>query len=186
MPLLAGTDGVEKMSKSFDNYIGISESPRDIYGKTLRIPDSMIGTYFELASDVPNAELAEIKKRLGDSATNPRDLKRHLARTFVRMYHNAEEAQKAEAEFDRIFVEKDLPDTIEEFILKPDAGERTIVGLIALTKLASSKGEARRLLEQGGVSIDGDRITDLNAPIPAAKEFILKVGKRKFLKVIHA
>ncbi len=186
MPLLVGTDGVEKMSKSYDNYVGISESPREIFGKTLRIPDGMIYSYFELASDVSNAELAEIKHQLENPATNPRDLKRQLARTFVTMYHNASEAQKAEAEFDRIFVDKDVPDVIEELRLDPGAGEQTLVGLIALAKLASSKSEARRLIEQGGVSINGDRVTDLNAAVPATKEFILKVGKRRFLKIIHA
>ncbi|OGU25596.1 MAG: tyrosine--tRNA ligase [Ignavibacteria bacterium GWA2_54_16] len=186
MPLLVGTDGVEKMSKSYDNYIGISESPREIYGKTLRIPDGMIYTYFELASDVSNAELAGIKLQLGDAATNPRDIKRKLARTFVTMYHNAAEAEKAEAEFDRIFVDKDVPDVIEEFRLDAGMNEQTIVGLIALAKLASSKSEARRLVEQGGVSINGDRVTDLNAVVPSMKEFILKVGKRRFLKIVHA
>ena len=186
MPLLVGTDGVEKMSKSYDNYIGISEAPREIYGKTLRIPDGMIYTYFELASNVSNTELAEVKRQLGDAATNPRDVKRKLARTFVEMYHNADEAQKAEAEFDRIFVDKDVPDVIEEFKLDAATGEQTLVGLIALAKLASSKSDARRLIEQGGVSINGDRVTDLNAAVPSMKEFVLKVGKRRFLKVVHA
>jgi tyrosyl-tRNA synthetase len=186
MPLLVGTDGVEKMSKSYDNYIGISESPREIYGKTLRIPDGLIYTYFELASSVSNTELAAIKNQLADAATNPRDIKRKLARTFVEMYHNADEALKAEAEFDRIFVDKDVPDVIEEFRLKAGAGDQSIVGLIALTKLASSRSEARRLIEQGGVSIDGERVTDLNAVAPRAKEFVLKVGKRKFLKIVPA
>ena len=186
MPLLAGTDGVEKMSKSYDNYIGISESPREIYGKTLRIPDEMIYTYFELASDVSNAELAGIKRQLGDSATNPRDIKRKLARTFVTMYHDSSEAEKAEAEFDRIFVDKDVPDVIEEFKLEAGTNEQTIVGLIALAKLASSKSEARRLIEQGGVSINGERVNDLNAAVPSTKEFVLKVGKRRFLKIVHA
>ena len=185
-PLLVGTDGVEKMSKSYDNYIGINESPREIYGKTLRIPDAMIYTYFELASDVSNTELAEIKRQLGDSSTNPRDIKRKLARIFVKMYHNATEADKAEAEFDRIFVDKDVPDVIEEFKLGAGSNEQSIVGLIALTKLASSRSEARRLIEQGGVSINGERVTDLNAVAPSLKEFILKVGKRKFLKIVLA
>jgi tyrosyl-tRNA synthetase len=183
-PLLVGTDGVEKMSKSYDNYIGISESPREMYGKTLRIPDNLIYTYFELASDVSNTELAEIKRQLQDSTLNPRDLKRRLARTLVTMYHNSSEAQNAEAEFDRIFIDKDVPDVIEEFPLSKNASESTIVGLLALTKLSSSKSEARRLIEQGGVSIDGERVTDLNAAIPGNREFILKVGKRKFLKIV--
>ncbi len=184
-PLIVGTDGVEKMSKSYDNYIGISESPREMYGKTLRIPDKLIYAYFELASDVSNKELAEIKRQLGDPKLNPRDLKRTLARTLVTMYHSNEEARNAEAEFDRIFIEKEAPDVVEEFVLDNGDTETTVVGLLALSKLASSRSEARRLIEQGGVSIDGERVTDLNAAIPRGKEFIVKVGKRKFLKIVY-
>lgn len=184
-PLLVGTDGVEKMSKSYDNYIGISEPPREMYGKTLRIPDSLMYTYFELASDVSNKDLAEIKQQLQDSSLNPRDLKRKLARTLVTMYHSSEEAQSAEAEFDRIFIDKEVPDVIEEFVLGESVVETTVVGLLALSRLASSKSEARRLIEQGGVSIDGERVTDLNTAIPQAKAFIVKVGKRKFLRFVQ-
>jgi tyrosyl-tRNA synthetase len=185
MPILPGTDGVEKMSKTSDNYIGINEPAREIFGKTLRIPDNLIYTYFELASDVPNTELAEIKRQLADASLNPRDIKRKLARTFVRMYHNEEAAKRAELEFDRIFVEKELPDVVEEFQLTSNDGPDTLVSLLTLAQLASSKGEARRLIEQGGVSIDGERVKDLNAPVPDKKEFVLKVGKRKFLKVVR-
>lgn len=184
-PLLVGTDGVEKMSKSYDNYIGISEPPREMYGKTLRIPDSLMYTYFELASDVSNKDLTEIKQQLQDSSLNPRDLKRKLARTLVTMYHSSEEAQSAEAEFDRIFIDKEVPDVIEEFVLGESVVETTVVGLLALSRLASSKSEARRLIEQGGVSIDGERVTDLNTAIPQAKAFIVKVGKRKFLRFVQ-
>jgi tyrosyl-tRNA synthetase len=186
MPLLVGTDGVEKMSKSFDNYIGISEPPREVYGKTLRIPDTLIYSYFELASDVSNKELTQIKRQLADRSVNPRDLKRRLARTFVTMYHSPQAAKSAEEEFDRIFIEKEVPDQIEEFRFSPRNGDASLVSLLALTRLASSRGEARRLIEQGGVSIDSERVTDLNAAVPDKKEFILKVGKRRFLKIIRA
>ena len=185
-PLLVGTDGVEKMSKSYDNYIGISESPREMYGKTLRIPDNLIFTYFELASDISNKELAKIKEQLQDSSLNPRDLKRKLARTLVTMYHSREEAQSAEAEFDRIFIDKEVPDVIEEFVLSDSVVETTVMGLLAISRLASSKSEARRLIEQGGVSINGERVTDLNTAIPQAKAFIVKVGKRRFLRFVQA
>jgi tyrosyl-tRNA synthetase len=180
MPILAGTDGIEKMSKSLDNYIGVSDTPKDIYGKTLSIPDTLIYQYFELATDVPKKELLEIKKSLNNPNTNPRDMKRTLARTFVRMYHSQEAATAAEEEFDRIFVEKSIPDDIEEFIVNAPT---TITALIAEAKLAASKGEARRLVDQGGVSIDGERVSDPNALVPEKSEFILKVGKRRFLKV---
>ncbi|MBF8248086.1 MAG: tyrS [Bacteroidetes bacterium] len=185
MPILPGTDGVEKMSKSLDNYIGINEPPREIYGKSMRIPDPLIYTYFELTTDVSNKDLKEIKKQLESKDANPRDLKRRLARSLVTLYHNSETAQKAEEEFDRIFVAKTLPDEVEEFKIKPGNGVSSIALLLTATHLATSKSEARRLVEQGGVSIDGERISDVNAPIPSKKEFVLKVGKRRFLKVLQ-
>jgi tyrosyl-tRNA synthetase len=185
-PLLVGTDGVEKMSKSYDNYIGISEPATEIYGKTLRIPDNLIYAYFELASDISNSELAGIKKQLEDSSVNPRDVKRRLARTFVAMYHSPAAAQEAEAQFDKIFIDKEIPENIDEYIIPNGAGKTSLVEFLMVTKLASSKSDARRLIEQGGVSVDGERIGDLNTPVPTAKQFVLKVGKRKFLKVVHA
>jgi len=184
MPILAGTDGVEKMSKSLDNYIGLSDPPQELYGKTLRIPDSLIESYFVLASDVSNKELAAIRTQLADAANNPRDLKRKLARTLVRMYYNAEAATKAEEEFDRIFIEKSTPDEITEFRVGAEMGEQTILELLTTSRMASSRSDARRLIEQGGVSIDGEKISNPNAPLPKKKEFVLKVGKRKFLKVL--
>ncbi|MCX7985070.1 MAG: tyrosine--tRNA ligase [Bacteroidetes bacterium] len=184
MPILTGTDGVEKMSKSLDNYIGITDPPNEMYGKTLSIPDSLIYTYFELATDVPLERLKEIKESLNSGAVNPRDLKRELARTLVAMYYSPQEALKAEAEFDKIFVEKSTPTDIEEFKLERENDTVTIVTLLTQTKLASSKSEARRLIEQGGVSIDGERITDVNAPLPTKPVFIVKVGKRRFLKIV--
>jgi tyrosyl-tRNA synthetase len=186
MPILPGTDGVEKMSKSLDNSIGINEPPREIYGKSMRIPDPLIYAYFELTTDVSNKDLREIKNQLESKDTNPRDLKRRLARSLVTLYHNSETAQKAEEEFDRIFVAKTLPDEVEEFKIKPGNGVSSIALLLTATHLATSKSEARRLVEQGGVSIDGEKISDVNAPIPRKKEFVLKVGKRRFLKVLQA
>ncbi len=184
-PILVGTDGVDKMSKSLDNYIGINESPKEIYGKSLRIPDSLIYSYFELATDVTNQELAEIKKELANPETNPRDIKRRLARTLVTMYHDAKVATRAEEEFDRIFKDKSLPDEVEEYRLGAQNGSQSVVALLTTAQLAASKSEARRLIEQGGVSIDGERVSDANAGLPDKKEFVVKVGKRKFLKVIR-
>ena len=180
MPILIGTDGVDKMSKSLDNYIGISESPKEIFGKTLSIPDKLIYQYFELVTDVLRKELAEIKSSLDNVKTNPRDIKRQLARTLVRMYHSQTAANDAEKEFDKIFVQKSIPDNIEEF----KRGESiNITTLLTEAKLAASKGEARRLIDQGGVSIDDERVVDPNMHLPDKGEFILKVGKRRFLKV---
>jgi len=185
MPLLVGTDGTEKMSKSYDNYIGISDTPKDLYGKTLKIPDTLIYTYFELTTDVPNKDLREIKKQLDGKTENPRDVKRRLARTLVQLYYDADVARKAEEEFDRIFVDKSLPDEIEELKLKAGDGNSTISSLLVDSKLASSKSDARRLIDQGGVSIDGQRVTDFNAPLPKKPEFIIKVGKRRFLRILQ-
>jgi tyrosyl-tRNA synthetase len=185
MPLLVGTDGKEKMSKSYDNYIGISDSPKDIYGKTLRIPDSLIYTYYELTTDMPNKELKEIKQHFDNGSADPRDLKRKLARMLVELYHNAELSQKAEEEFDRIFVDKSLPDVVKEFQIKTGNGIKNIAALLVSASLATSNSDARRLIEQGGVSIDGEKITDFNAALPAKKEFVVKVGKLRFLKILQ-
>lgn len=183
MPLLVGTDGVEKMSKSLDNYIGISDPPQQIYGRTLSIPDNLIYTYFVLTTDVPEERLSEIQRLLNDESVNPRDLKRELARTLVAMYHSEEVAKTAEEEFDRIFINKGLPDELPEF--KIDEGkEINILELIVLVNFAPSKGEARRLVTQGGVSIDGEKINDPLQIIKIQPEMILKVGKRKFVKLI--
>lgn len=183
MPLLVGTDGVEKMSKSYDNYIGISDEPSQIYGRTLSIPDNLIYPYFELATSLPNQKLAEIKNQLDDNKINPRDIKRELARTLVTMYHNEEAASTAEKEFDNIFINKGIPDEIEEFKVG-DQKEINILDLIILVNFAPSKGEARRLVTQGGVSIDGEKIDDLQYNVSVKEGMILKVGKRKFIKLI--
>jgi tyrosyl-tRNA synthetase len=184
MPILPGTDGVEKMSKSLDNYIGISDSPKEMYGRTLSIPDKLIYDYFLLTTNVVHEELTDIKHTLDGQSTNPRDLKRKLARTIVAMYHSQDAATAAEEEFDRIFVKKDVPDVIEEFRLPAGSAGGNIVSLLAETKLAASKGEARRLIEQGGVSLDGTRINDSNYELTVEQPAVLKVGKRKFLRLI--
>ncbi len=183
MPLLVGTDGVEKMSKSYDNYIGISDEPSQIFGRTLSIPDNLIYQYFELATNVTSQKLAEIKSHLADGDANPRDIKRELARTLVTMYHNKEAAEIAQQEFDNIFINKGLPDEIEEFNIG-EKKEINILDLIILVNFAPSKGEARRLVLQGGVSIDGNKISDVQSSISVSAGMILKVGKRKFIKLI--
>jgi tyrosyl-tRNA synthetase len=184
MPLLVGTDGVEKMSKSMDNYIGINETPKDIYGKSLSIPDELIYTYFELATNVPNEQLNSIKQDLSDKEINPRDIKRSLARELVSMYHSEEAAQEAEREFDNIFVKKGLPDEVPEFVLESKINEIDILELIVMVGFAPSKSEARRLVVQGGVTIDGEKINDFKEIIKLNGSQILKVGKRNFIKLI--
>ena len=181
MPLLVGTDGVEKMSKSYNNYIGISEAPNEIYGKTLSIPDNLIYTYFELATDISNIGLKEIKAKLEDPATNPRNIKRELARALVQTYYDEKSAKEAEEEFDKIFIKKEIPDEIPEHKIK--ANEINILDLILEVNFAPSKGEARRLVVQGGVTLDGEKVDDIKTIVKFDKEKILKVGKRKFIKI---
>lgn len=184
MPLLVGTDGVEKMSKSYGNYIGISDSPRDIFGKTLSIADSMIYDYFVLTTLASNEYLNEIKQKLSDGVTNPRDIKRDLAKRLVALYHSEEAAREAEEEFDRIFIKKEIPDEIPEAVT--DLTELSAVDLLMKFELAPSRGEARRLIQQGGVSFNSRKIADPAEVVLLEKENILKVGKRKFLKIIKS
>ncbi len=180
-PLLEGTDGVEKMSKSYDNYIGITDSPTDIYGRTLSIPDELITRYFEFATIVSNDELSKIKLDLKGNKTNPRDLKRQLARELVSIYHNKDEAIKAEQEFDNLFINKDIPDNIPDYL--SEKGEKLIT-IMVKNNLVSSNGEARRMISQGAVKIDGKKIDDIHFIISTNKPLVLKVGKRQFIRIL--
>ena len=186
LPILPGTDGIEKMSKSLDNYIGINESPKEIFGKTLSIPDKLIYDYFVLATNVSLSELETIKQTLDDRTANPRDLKRRLALELVVLYHSREAALAAQDEFDRIFVKKDLPDEIPEASVEADNGSIGIIRLLTNTKLVTSNNEARRMIEQGGVTVDGSKVVSDKAIIDLHTSVIVKVGKRKFLKVSKA
>ena len=183
MPLLVGTDGKEKMSKSLGNYIGINEPPEEIYGKTMSIPDFLIYPYFELATDVDSSELAEIKRSLEDPEVNPMDLKRRLARRLVAMYHGEEAARRAEEAFDKVFRRREVPDEVPEYVLNQD--RVWIVRLLTSSGLASSNSEARRLIAQGGVYIDGRRVTDPNLEVEFKGGEVVKVGKRRFLRVVR-
>jgi len=181
LPVLEGIDGTQRMSKSLGNYIGIDEAAEETYGKVMSIPDQLIYPYFELISDVTLDELVTIKKQLADPQTNPRDIKKYLARTIVRMYHGKADAEKAETAFEQVFVKKELPDQIQDFVL-PEKDCR-IDDLLIRTKTAASKNEARRLIQQGGVTVDGEKITDPFSVVVLDGEKILKVGKRKFARV---
>jgi len=183
MPILPGTDGVEKMSKSLDNQIGINESPGQMYGKVLSIPDSLIMQYFTLTTDTPSGEIANIRALMVGGTENPRDIKRRLAREIVTLYHSREDATEAEREFDRVFVRKQNPSEIPECTLTLADGTISILQLLTSTKLASSNGEARRLVTQGGVSVSSRKISDPNEIVSPGAGIVVKVGKRKFLKV---
>ena len=181
LPVLEGLDGKQRMSKSIGNYIGIDEDPKEMYGKTMSIPDELIYRYFELVTDVDQKTLDEIKAKLKDPKTNPRDLKMQLAYTLVRMYHGKEAADYASAEFKKVFVKKDIPDEMPE--MKFTQTQMRIDDLLLTTKTASSKSEARRLITGGGVSIDGQKITDPFFTVDLKDGQILKVGKRKFVRI---
>ncbi|MCK4234747.1 tyrosine--tRNA ligase [candidate division WOR-3 bacterium] len=184
MPLLVGLDGTMKMSKSYGNYIGIKEPPREMFGKTMSIPDELIESYFELALHYPKEQIHSVKKELKDKKSNPRDVKFRLAREIVTLYHNDKEAKKAACEFDKIFKMKELPDEIPEFSIKSGGKSIWIIKLLTDTDMANSNSEARRLIDQGGVEIEGKRIADTNIEINIDKPFLLKVGKRRFLKIL--
>ncbi len=183
LPVLVGLDGQNRMSKSTGNYIGIDEPPGEIFGKVMSIPDNLIYSYFELATDVSMEELSKIKEQLGDKKTNPMILKKRLAETLVRMYHSPAEAIKAREEFERVFSKKELPEEISEFDCRDYGGEVWIIKLMTDSGLAASGSEARRLIRGGGVSIDGKKIDDENAKIALSDNLMLKVGKRRFLRL---
>lgn len=180
VPILEGLDGVEKMSKSYNNYIGFSESPSQIFGKTMSIPDTMIVKYFELATDLSFNELEKVKESL-KNGENPRNLKVKLAKKLVSFYHSAKAAAKAEQEFINMFQKKELPDVIEEKKLKQSKWK--LVDLLAETGLVTSKGEGRRLIEQGGVKVDQEKVTEVDMELDITEGKLLQVGKRKWLKV---
>ncbi len=182
LPLLEGTDGIDKMSKSYGNDIGLHDKPEDMYGKTLSISDDMIVKWFTLAADADEAVVKSAESRLADSSINPMEVKRELARAVVELYYDAETASQAEQHFNTIVVGKGTPDDIPEFSLNE---EDLIVNVIFDAGILQSKGEARRMIKQGAVKLDGESITDIQATITPSGEQILKVGKRRFLKVIE-
>ena len=182
LPLLEGTDGIDKMSKSYGNDIGLHDKPEDMYGKTLSISDDMIVKWFTLAADADETVVKSAESRLADSSINPMEVKRELARAVVELYYDAETASQAEQHFNTIVVGKGTPDDIPEFSLNE---EDLIVNVIFDAGILQSKGEARRMIKQGAVKLDGESITDIQAIIVPSGEQILKVGKRRFLKVIE-
>ena len=180
-PILEGTDGVKKMSKTYDNYIGITHSPSEIYGRTMSIPDNLIFPYFKFATRINDNELIDIKKKLDDIKINPRDLKRKLARKLITIYYDKSKAIEAENEFDDIFIRSSIPKNIDEWKIKNN--EYNILTIMTDSDLIKSKSEAKRLINQGAVSIDGKKIDDINFNIDTNSIVVLKVGKRKFLKI---
>ena len=177
VPLLEGLDGVEKMSKSLGNYIGIYDSAKDMYGKAMSIPDNLISKYMELLTDIPIEDIKNYVKSM-ENGENPRNIKGILAKEIVKIYHGEEEALNAEEEFKRIFSSKGLPDEIEEVSVNKDDN---ILNILSVCMSSESKSNLKRLISQGSVTLDNEKISDINAII--SKEGILKVGKRNFFKI---
>lgn len=178
MPLLVGTDGSAKMSKSYDNYIGIDESANDMYGKSLSIPDDLIYTYFELVTDIPTEELPAIKEK---AEKDPRNAKHDLAFAITKLYHGKKGAKGAREHFEQTIINKQVPDDAPEFELKSGEAAR-LLEIIAELNFSQSNGETKRLIKQGGVSIDDEKVSDigLELTLSSGDEKVLKVGKRKY------
>jgi tyrosyl-tRNA synthetase len=181
MPLLVGLDGVQKMSKSYGNYVAITDAPRDMFGKLMSIPDSLILNYFELCTNRPDAEVAAVKQQLASGA-NPRDIKVGLAKDVIAIYHSRAAADEAAAEFDRVFRDKQVPDEMPEF--KVPAAGINIIDLVVTAGLLPSKTEARRKLIEGALYLDNQRLTDAGLLVQVTSAAVLKVGKRRFLRLV--
>ncbi|MCS7187158.1 MAG: tyrosine--tRNA ligase [Armatimonadota bacterium] len=178
MPLLIGLDGVRKMSKSFGNYIGIAEPPKEMFGKVMRIPDELMRQWFILCTDVPENEVDEIL------AGHPMEAKKRLAWEIVRLYHGEEEANKAKAEFERVFQQRELPTEIPSIEVERELIQMPIADLLVAIELVSSKNEAKRLISEGAVEINGERINDWRQVIAVRTGDIVRIGKRKFAKLV--
>ena len=183
MPLLEGLDGVEKMSKSLDNYVGITETPSEIFGKLMSISDPLMFRYYELLTDESLSKIEQWKKDASEARVNPKDLKSRLAQSIVTDFWSDQEAEKAAKEFERVFKNKELPSEIEEIAVKP--GKIHLIDLMVSQNIFPSRGEAKRVLRQGGIYLDGQRVEDIGLEVDLKKstEFVLKVGKKKFFKI---
>jgi tyrosyl-tRNA synthetase len=202
LPLLEGLDGIEKMSKTLDNHVGIDEPPGEIFGKIMSVSDPLMYRYYELLTDIALVEIEGWKKEAAQRRINPRDLKFDLARRIVADFWGEGEARKAAAAFERVFKRREVPEEIEEKTIDPaawrakakQAGQKAtksiesieIVDLLLDLGILPSRGEAKRVIRQGGVSLDGRRVEDIafRLDLRQKSEYILKVGKRKFLKLI--
>ncbi|MCF7822853.1 MAG: tyrosine--tRNA ligase [Candidatus Marinimicrobia bacterium] len=181
VPLLEGTDGVEKMSKSYDNYIGLSDTAQDMFGKALSIPDELIIKYLTLTTDLPMETIVEIDSKM-KAGENPRDFKRLLGRELVKVYYDEAAGLAAQEAFDQLFIKKDVPDEMPEFTVKDP--EANLLSILGDSGLFESKGEIRRLVKQNAVSVDGERVNDEFHTFHSPGEYVVKAGKRKFLRII--
>lgn len=179
MPILEGTDGVQKMSKSLGNYIGVNDEAYEMFGKTMSIPDTLILRYFELLTRVSLKELQELQRSMDNGTINPRDAKMHLAREIISMYHSTEEARQAQDKFELVFSRRDIPDDVPE--IRAEAGEAWLPKLMSDHQLVKSTSEGKRMLEQGAIKVNGEKFVNEN--ILLEDGMIIQVGKRKFGKI---
>jgi tyrosyl-tRNA synthetase len=185
-PLLVGTDGTEKMSKSLGNYVGITEPPGEMFGKLMSIPDAAMPDYYRLLLHYTQAQLADLAAGLESSQLHPREAKASLAAAIVERYHDAEAAAEARAEFDKVFAQRELPSEMPEIVLGPEDRTPEGVGIIRLlltAGFAASNGEARRLVRGGGVKVDGEVISDEMGHVHLQGGEVVQVGKRRFGRV---
>lgn len=189
LPIIEGLDGVQKMSKSLGNYIGINEEPNEIFGKSMSVPDELMLKYYELTTDISNEDLAKLKAGLADGSIHPRDAKMNLAQNYVRMFHNEEAGVAAKNHFVTVFQQRALPDDIQEVVIDKNLLENGQIGLIKLVMtlgFATSTSEARRSIQQGALKINEQKHDDVNASIELSDGDIVQVGKRKFAKIKKA
>lgn len=183
MPILEGTDGVEKMSKSLGNYIAFTDTPREIFGKVMSISDALTTRYFQYGAFASDEEVKKMAAGLLDGSVHPRNAKVETAMRIVEIYHDKAAAQGAFDEFERMFVKKDIPDEVDTFVLP--AAEMTIVEAVAAAGMVASKKEAKKMIEQGGVYIDGERVAEIGQKADFSTKHLLKVGKRKFMYAVY-
>jgi len=182
MPLLEGTDGVQKMSKSLGNSIGVFDAPNEMFGKIMSISDDLMWRYYELLSQVSAQDLESMKKQSETGALNPKNAKMDLAKEIVALYHSPELADIALAEFENVFKKKNLPEDIP--IVKGWGNElKGICNILKDHKMTDSTSAARRLIQQGSVTINGEKVSDVNQELPGNQEYLIKVGKKRFLKI---
>jgi tyrosyl-tRNA synthetase len=193
VPLLVGTDGHQKMSKSLNNHIGIAEPPREIYGKVMSIPDALIVDYFELVTDVPEQAIADFKKQLKTHSVNPMNLKKRLAHEIVKQFHGKQAADKAQKHFIQVFQKREIPKETRTFKLRGDVDisgklvaevQRDITSLLVEAGLVRSRSEANRLLVQGAIEVDGEKVSTSLVILKDGN--IIKVGKRRFLRIVDS
>jgi tyrosyl-tRNA synthetase len=183
LPLLEGLDGVQKMSKSLGNYVGIDEPPGTMFGKIMSISDTLMLRYYELLTDITPNALDTLKNDLAAGVKHPRQVKEELAVTLVSRYHGENAAKQAAEEFARIFREKETPEEVEEVTVQAGGPKLWLPKVVAEAGLAAGTSEARRLINQGGVQVDGDKVTNANLELAAGATYLLKVGKRRFKRV---